>query len=48
MIAPVLVSVASSPSLASGVALSGDGYLYVAVDHRGGNPTAILRLAPAN
>ncbi len=25
-----------------------DGYLYVAVDHRGGNPTAILRLAPAN
>jgi glucose/arabinose dehydrogenase len=25
-----------------------DGNLYVAVDHRGGNPTAILRLEPAN
>lgn len=25
-----------------------DGYIYVAIDHRGGNPTALVRLEPAN
>jgi glucose/arabinose dehydrogenase len=25
-----------------------DGYIYVAIDHRGGNPTAVVRLEPVN